>query len=67
MQHVPSQFPHCFCGNTVKTENSILELSLLLSSKKYDHIYRFGEGVKINARGVEEGDIWGGLSVLLMV
>lgn len=36
----PQSPPFCL-GNTAKTENSILELSLLLASKKYDHMYRF--------------------------
>ncbi len=49
-QPVATLFP---VGNTVKTEDSILELSLLLTSKKYNHIYRLKKKrVKINARGV---------------
>lgn len=53
----PQAVANCSSGNTVKTENSILELSLLLTSKKYDHIYRLKKKkkVKINAHGVEQG------------
>lgn len=47
-------------GKAVKTENSILELSLLLTSKKYNHIYRSEKKrVKINARGVGQERFWG--------
>lgn len=35
----PQPVTQCSGGNPLKTETSILELSLLLTSKKYDHIY----------------------------
>lgn len=63
VQHVPSQ------STPVKTENSILELSLLLTSKTYDHIYRFlflKKRVKINARGIGEEKL-GLLNDLLVI
>lgn len=45
----PQPATQLFCGNTVKTEISIVELSLLLKSKSYHHIYKMKtfEGVKI--------------------